>query len=146
MVAVRVLLALREREKLYTVIQVHDRVVLVLVLGLRNHAYLYKTRGALVCALHSKCRVQESAPLVAFGGVRYFSIFLRKIRSKKRDYEARLERCVQYAQQQQQHRSLVAIPCTPNAIQERSEHLIVGKQEEEGCVISSSYQMFFNWK
>ena len=51
-----------------------------------------------------------------------------------------------YAQQQQQHRSLVAIPCTPNAIQERSEHLSLGKQEEEGCVISSSYQMFFNWK
>ena len=146
MVAVRVLLALREREKLYTVIQVHDRVVLVLVLGLRNHAYLYKTRGALVCALHSKCRVQESAPLVAFAvALQVFFHFCTKNSFKKEVCTKNVERGV-YAQQQQQHRSLVAIPCTPNAIQERSEHLIVGKQEEEGCVISSSYQMFFNWK
>ena len=136
MEAVRVLLAFREREKLDTVIQVHDRVVLVFVLGLR-HSEPRIHHGVGVCSaeLH-RSAFQESAPLVAFGGVMYFSIFLRKIRSKKSCVRKTSKRGV-YAQQQQQHRSLVAIPYTPNTIQERSEHLIVGKQEGEGCVISS---------
>ena len=121
--AVRVLLALREREKLYTVI--HDRVVLVLVLGIRHSEPRIHHCVGVCSAELQKCIPGECTTCRIRRRHVFLHFFCGEIRSKMSCVRKTSKEVCTLNNNNTLPSPLVAIPCTPNAIQERSEHLIV---------------------